>query len=247
MVPISPCLVLMEHYLKQAKFEETDQPLFLALGDFQCPLNVPYPSPPQCFLSSALKYAPAHTSWPPTLSAQHKADLAQASYSEEEISPLDRFWASLCARCLQWGHKKINCQARIICIHCSALDHKVINCPSLNNPKFYGSNLPAHGKDITHPGSSAWFPPNVCAPPPKIATIGCDFCATMDTWCDLAIPKNGKSAGNGSPSNPIIPVLPFLPLTVQLPPRFLKRHRPALPIHHTCHPHSLSQQWRTTL
>lgn len=108
MVPISPCLVLMEHYLKQAKFEEANQPLFLALGAFKCPVNVPYPSPPQCFLSSAFKYAPAHNSWPPTLSAQHKADLAQASYSEEEILTLDRFWASLCARCLQWGHKKIN-------------------------------------------------------------------------------------------------------------------------------------------
>lgn len=121
---------LMDIYLRQAELEDNVIPEYLSLGDFQCPINVPYPNNPQCFLASAFKYAPAHSVWLPTLSARHKADLAQACYSQEEIDTLTKNWASLCSRCLQWGHQKIHCHARVICIHCSSPDQKVINYPS---------------------------------------------------------------------------------------------------------------------
>ena len=39
-------------------------------------------------------------------------------------------WGVLCAKCLQWGHDKSQCYARIICLHCSAPGHKGFNCPS---------------------------------------------------------------------------------------------------------------------
>ena len=75
------------------------------------------------------KYAPPHITWTPQLSAQYKVDLAQACYSEQEISVLSANWANLCARCLQWGHRKQTCQARLICFNCSAPDHKAIYFP----------------------------------------------------------------------------------------------------------------------
>lgn len=63
------------------------------------------------------------------LSAHHKVDLAQAYYTEQEISNLATNWANLCSRCLQWGHQRISCQPRLICFKCSAPDHKAIHCP----------------------------------------------------------------------------------------------------------------------
>ena len=126
----SPRISLMKKYLREAELEEEHNQACLNLGGFKCPINVPYPALPQCFLNSAFKYAPAHSLWPPNLSAQHKDYLAQASYSEEEITTLANNWAVLCARYLQWGHQKIDCPAILICINCSTPDHKASKCPA---------------------------------------------------------------------------------------------------------------------
>lgn len=123
---------LMDKFLMQEALEESQPDNFIYLGKIKCSLKAHYPTPPQCFLSSAFKYASPHAAWPPTLATKHKADLAQAQYSEKEISNLAANWAMLCARCLQWGHKKVSCHARVICINCSAPDHKAINFPLLH-------------------------------------------------------------------------------------------------------------------
>lgn len=62
-------LALMEHFLTQAESKENQVIECLLLGNFKCPLNVPYPPLPLCFLNSAFKYAPPHDFWPPFLSA----------------------------------------------------------------------------------------------------------------------------------------------------------------------------------
>lgn len=46
---------LMEHFLSQADLEENQLADYIKLGTFKCPLTVPCPSPPQCFLKSAFK------------------------------------------------------------------------------------------------------------------------------------------------------------------------------------------------
>ena len=102
---------------------------YLILGGFKCLIDTPYPSPPQCFLCLAYKYAPEHSQWPPVLTNKHKADLAQAQYTWEEMTTLASLWAVLCAKCLQWGHQKTSCQARLICIQCLAPGHKAFVCP----------------------------------------------------------------------------------------------------------------------
>lgn len=134
----SSSLSLMEKYTRQAHLEESGDIKFLRLGSFNCPINSPYRQAPQCFLKSAFKYAPVHSLWPPCLSAHYKIDWAQAGYSEEDIDLLAANWAVLCSRCLQWGHKKINCLARVICIHCSTPDHKARNCPARIPIDYYG-------------------------------------------------------------------------------------------------------------
>ena len=120
---------LIEHFLRLEKLEEHQPVNFIKLGAFNCPLSSPYPQLPQCFLRSAFKYAPTHTSWPAFLSARHKADLAQARYSAAEILDLSNNWAVLCPRCLQWGHHKNSCHAQLICINCSSPGHKADDCP----------------------------------------------------------------------------------------------------------------------
>lgn len=49
---------LMEQFLRQEKFEENQPAEYLLLGSFKCIIKAQYPSPPQCFLTSAFKYAP---------------------------------------------------------------------------------------------------------------------------------------------------------------------------------------------
>ena len=98
---------LMQHFLRQEQLMGNHPADFILLGSFKCLLHVQYPPLPQCFLSSVFKYAPPHEFWPPTLSNQHKADLDQAHYSLKDIMELNSHWASLCSKCLQWGHKKL--------------------------------------------------------------------------------------------------------------------------------------------
>lgn len=112
----------------QEELEDRQTANHIQFGSFRYCRDVPYPSLPQCFLKSAYKHAPPHDLWPPTLSAAHKRDLAQAQYSDEEIITLANNWAALCAKCLQWGHKKIACPARIICIRCFGPGHKANSC-----------------------------------------------------------------------------------------------------------------------
>ena len=83
---------LMLHYQRLEEIENSTPPAYLILGSFKCPIRADYPAPPQCFLASAFKYAPPCQEWPPILSAQHKVDLAQASYNEQEISSLSANW-----------------------------------------------------------------------------------------------------------------------------------------------------------
>lgn len=75
-----------------------------------------------CHLRSNMH--PPHNCWPPTLSNQHKADLAQAHYSLEDILEIDTNWA------------KASCHARLICFKCSTPDHKAINCPISSTQSF---------------------------------------------------------------------------------------------------------------
>lgn len=89
----------------------------------------------------------------------HKADLAQACYSQEDIDTLSINWASLCSKCLQWGHQKIHCQARLICIYCSSPGHKVIDCPSRSLPKIHNSLINNQEKAIHNTGLSAHILP----------------------------------------------------------------------------------------
>lgn len=51
---------LMAQYKRQAVLEESVSPSYLILGSFKCIIRQDYPPPPQCFLASALKYAPPH-------------------------------------------------------------------------------------------------------------------------------------------------------------------------------------------
>lgn len=106
---------------------------------------------------STYKYAPPHADWPPVLSARHKCDLAQAEYDEKEILDLSTNWAVLCANCLQWGHPKITCPARVICINCSTPGHNAIDCPlhTNTNPKI--SCVVKSGSNIGNPINSAGF------------------------------------------------------------------------------------------
>ena len=151
------------------------------LGAFKCPLWLAYPPLPQSFLSSAFKYAPPHKYWPPILSAHHKADLAQADYSDKDIFTLADCWAALCARCLQWGHNRSYCTARIICINCSAPEHKAINCPAryAQNPQpaqNTDNQFLQHGKLINHSEILA----STCHSPTQrfisCSNIRCTFC-----------------------------------------------------------------------
>ena len=52
---------LPEYYLHQKKLQESQLANYLILGGFKCLVDIPYPSPLQCFLSSAFKYAPTHS------------------------------------------------------------------------------------------------------------------------------------------------------------------------------------------
>lgn len=170
-----PCL--MEKFLRQAELEDAQEPEYLCLGSFKCIIKAHYPSPPQCFLASAFKYAPPHLGWPPTLSAHHKADLAQACYTKDDVLALDTNWAILCARCLQWGHKKISCQARVICINCSTPDHKVSNCPLwIKQQSTFGLKSTVHGNHTNHIGFSEHTAPPEGAPPKPTLAIRCDAC-----------------------------------------------------------------------
>ena len=45
---------------------------FITVGSFQFRVNAMYPSPPLCFLTSAPRYAPPVTTWPPILSHNHQ-------------------------------------------------------------------------------------------------------------------------------------------------------------------------------
>ena len=92
---------LMDIYLRQADLEDNNTPDFLCLGAFKCPIKVLYPRLPQSFLASTFKYAPSHSSWPPILAARHKADLAQACYSQEDIDTLSikRGWLNKVYQC----------------------------------------------------------------------------------------------------------------------------------------------------
>ena len=126
-------LALMEHYLSQAESEAARVIECISFGQFKCPVRAQYPPLPQCFLKSAFRYAPPHDMWPPMLSAKHKADLAQADYSADDINSLATNWAALCARCLQWGHTRIDFHAHLICINYSGSDHKTGNCPKRCN------------------------------------------------------------------------------------------------------------------
>lgn len=84
-------------------------------------------------------------------------DLAQAEYDEKEILDLSTNWAVLCANCLQWGHPKITCPARVICINCSTPGHNAIDCPlhTNTNPKI--SCVVKSGSNIGNPINSAGF------------------------------------------------------------------------------------------
>lgn len=105
------------------------------LGNFKCIINVHYPSPPQCFLNSAFSHAPPHSFWPPQLENCHKADLAQAYYTEEEIIDLAVNWPILYSKCLHWGHKRITCLAQVICIKCSPLITRPLNAHEKEIPR----------------------------------------------------------------------------------------------------------------
>lgn len=107
----------------------------LHLGAFRFPITAVYPCPPQCFLSSALKYAPPCTVWPPALSLQHQRDLGNAGYDHDEIQLLAKFWGVLCAKCLQWGHPKIDCPAKVICLKCFGPGHKYADCTKISEIK----------------------------------------------------------------------------------------------------------------
>lgn len=69
---------------------------------------------------------------------------------EHEILDIANNWASLCARCLQCGRKKISCPAKIICINCSTPGHKAAACnlPSSTCP--VKSSLPGNHIDQSH-------------------------------------------------------------------------------------------------
>lgn len=123
------------------------------LGGFNCPINVPYLPTLLYFLNSAFKYAPPREFWPPFLSAKHKADLAQADYSLDDISTLAANWAALCSRCLQWGHRKVSFQTRLICINCSVPDHKVIDCTKCATPASLSGAKSISTKRINSPDS----------------------------------------------------------------------------------------------
>lgn len=133
-----------ERLLLQEKSEESQKANYFSLGSFKCLIDIPYPDVAQCFLSSAYKYAPPHSEWPPYLSTKHKCDLAQAKYSEQEITELTNNWGSLCAKCLQWGHKKISCSARVICINCSAPGHKTAECNLQTRTRLVMSSEPGN-------------------------------------------------------------------------------------------------------
>ena len=77
-----------------------------------------YPQLPQSFLASAFSYAPPRSSWPPILSDSHIADLSRAGYSHTEVSDIAKNWGQLCGKCLQWGHNRPFCHARLICLTC---------------------------------------------------------------------------------------------------------------------------------
>lgn len=137
-------------------------------------IDVPYPSPPQCFLTSACKYAPPHSDWPPSLSMKHICDLAQAEYSESEIVDLANNWGALCAKCLQWGHKKISCTARIICINCSAPGHKAVDCNlHLNNKKASSPILRNHINLHPNNGDTSI---TMDRPHHRLSTVRCKSC-----------------------------------------------------------------------
>lgn len=110
----------------------------IIIGNFCFPINVCYPSPPQCFLSSAFRYAPKHTVWPPTLSTTRQEELKHSGYDQSEIKALNIFWSTLCAKCLQWGHHKRSCPARTICLNCYAPGHKALCCPAISDIQYQG-------------------------------------------------------------------------------------------------------------
>lgn len=133
------------------------------------------PVPPQCFLSSAFKYAPPHEEWPPVLSDRHKADLAQAHYGEQEISELAKNWAVLCSKCLQWGHPKISCPVRIICLKCSAPGHKASDCPLIHTMATNLGQSPSPGNVILDHANKGNLPTR-SGRPKSSTTVRCSDC-----------------------------------------------------------------------
>ena len=131
-----------------------------------------------CFLNSAFKYAPPHEIWPPRRKAQHKLDLAQAQYSQQDIENLATNWAALCSKCLQWGHSRVNCEARLICINCSGRDHKAFNCPECAIASDLNRQVPSISNRMINPtgpfgaSSSAHKPTRPSKPSIRCATCG---------------------------------------------------------------------------
>ena len=116
-----------------------------------------------------------HLAWPPMLMARHKADLAQAHYSESDILDLSSNWAVLCSRCLQWGHHKISCQARLICINCSSPGHKASDCLNFVRPQTIQTLQPTIGN--THPLPEQIAPClTMCDKPKRKSTVRCTVC-----------------------------------------------------------------------
>ena len=64
--PPTDRLALMNHFLSLAKSEEDMAIECLLIGQFKCPVNLPYPPLPNCYLRSAFTYAPPHDMWPPS-------------------------------------------------------------------------------------------------------------------------------------------------------------------------------------
>ena len=244
----SSSLSSMEKYARQAQLEDVRDTEFLRLGSFNCPINRSYPHPPQCFLKSAFKYAPAHSHWPPCLSAHYKMDWAQAGYTEEDIDLIDKNWAVLCSRCLQWGHQKIHCPPRVICIHCSTPDHKARNCSARIPIDYYGPNMVVNPPTIN---LSNFLRPLRCTArnPLLNPTFGVRLVGTMATWRNLVDGSGGSNDGNGFPKSRLMPRIPLrFPLLLD----FLNRHRPLPASRQLCrsrHPRrspSAPPPWRTT-
>jgi len=194
----------------------------LSIGNLQFPCNVTYPKLPQCFLSSAFKYSPPHSSWPPLLSKAHITDLSRACYIEKEIKDIVDCWAALCSRCIQWGHTKSNCHARIICISCSAPGHKGINFPVRPRKSIDGNSI--MGPDYTlavkstHPVQEINFPtrsqpcPLTAPMSQPSSTVRCESCGHHGPWSISAGSTAGPCVGSGDQKPPLPRLTPRIPL-----------------------------------